>query len=149
MPFDLAKLISECEAAFDGEEPQNKIIDVLTKSLCDPASVKAVLAPTRRTGFEKLYVSEQFTILHFIWAPKMAMPAHNHNLWSVVGVYEGREDHIFWRRDEKKSPHRIRAIGSASIGAGEVLSMDENAIHSVLNPTDLFTGGIHIYTQAA
>ncbi|OEE85338.1 hypothetical protein A1OQ_18070 [Enterovibrio norvegicus FF-162] len=146
MAFDLARLIKECESAFEKPNPQKHIVDILTESLRNPTSVAAVLQPARRAGYETLYVSDAFTILHFVWAPKMTMPAHNHNLWAVVGVYEGREDHIFWRRNDEQAASEICAVGAATLAPGEVLSMDTNAIHSVLNPTDLFTGGIHIYS---
>ncbi|EOD78803.1 metal-dependent protein of the double-stranded beta helix superfamily-like protein [Grimontia sp. AD028] len=147
MSFDLKTLIERCEEALEQENPQQAIKRLLRESLRDPGSVKLALMPGNRADFEFLYESDDLTILHFIWAPKMTMPAHNHNLWAVVGVYEGREDHIFWQKagDSRFGEADIRAVGAASIAAGEVLSMDNQAIHSVTNPTHLFAAGIHIY----
>ncbi|USH05112.1 hypothetical protein K6Q96_17965 [Grimontia kaedaensis] len=147
MSFDLKKLIERCEEALEHENPQQATKRLLRESLQDPGSVKSALMPGNRADFEFLYESDNLTILHFIWAPKMTMPAHNHNLWAVVGVYEGREDHIFWQKADNSEygDADIRPVGAASIGVGEVLSMDSHAIHSVTNPTCLFAAGIHIY----
>src|SRR5674476_1451732 len=43
-------------------------------------------------------VASDLTILNVIWAPRMTIMPHNHQMWAVIGVYTGREDNIFWRR---------------------------------------------------
>lgn len=142
MAFDIETFILDCQDALKSESPIPEIEKILKESLSEPSAVKEVLNPAPQASYSPLYVSDELTILHFIWAPKMTMPLHNHNMWAVVGVYEGREDHIFWRENPDGT---LRAAGAASIAAGETLFMGEPAIHSVTNPTSLFTGGIHIY----
>ena len=40
---------------------------------------------------------------------------------------------------------KIEAAGAKSIAQGEVLALGKNLIHSVTNPTEVFTRAIHIY----
>jgi len=70
---------------------------------------------------------------------------HNHKVWAVIGVYEGREDNIFWRRLKSPDNNKIEAAGAKSIGAGEVASLGKDLIHSVSNPISRFTRAIHVY----
>jgi len=62
-------------------------------------------------------------------------------MFSVVGIYSGREDNIFWRRTEKS----IEAFGAKSLGVGDVVTLDRTIIHSVLNPIGKMTCAIHVY----
>jgi predicted metal-dependent enzyme (double-stranded beta helix superfamily) len=62
-------------------------------------------------------------------------------MWSVVGIFAGREDNIFWRRVEQ----RIEAAGARSLGATEVTSLGPDIIHSVTNPIGKMTRAIHVY----
>ena len=66
---------------------------------------------------------------------------HNHRMWALIGIYTGREDNILWRREEGS----IRARGVNVMFPGDVAALGPEAIHSVTNPLDRFTGGIHIY----
>jgi uncharacterized protein YjbI with pentapeptide repeats len=45
-----------------------------------------------------LYHASDLTILNVVWAPRMTIMPHNHQMWAVIGIYTGREDNIFWRR---------------------------------------------------
>ena len=56
------------------------------------------LGEPKRSEVQKLYHSSDLTILNVIWAPRMTIMPHNHQMWAVIGVYTGREDNIFWRR---------------------------------------------------
>jgi len=84
------------------------------------------------------------TILHIVWPPSFTSTPHNHLLWAEIGVYSGREDNIFWRRTpDAKWP--IGATGAASLCAGSCLSLEHDVIHSVTNPLDRVTAGLHVY----
>jgi predicted metal-dependent enzyme (double-stranded beta helix superfamily) len=62
-------------------------------------------------------------------------------MWALIGIYTGREDNIFWRRTEG----RLEAYGAECLFEGDVAVLPSTAIHSVTNPLDRFTGGLHIY----
>jgi predicted metal-dependent enzyme (double-stranded beta helix superfamily) len=80
-----------------------------------------------------------------VWRPQMVLFPHNHEMWTVVGIYTGREDNIFWRKD-KDDPHGlIEAAGAKALSEGEATSLGRDVIHSVSNPIPRFTGALHIY----
>ncbi|OEE61442.1 hypothetical protein A1OS_19235 [Enterovibrio norvegicus] len=143
--FELDSLIEACQHALTTDTPQEAIRNIVSDMIQDHHQVRQALGQQNVASVEKLYASETLSIVNFVWAPHMTMPAHNHNMWAVVGVYEGREDHIFWRRKKDAGEGEIEAAGAASISSGEVICMNIDAIHSVTNPTNLFTRAIHIY----
>ena len=66
-------------------------------------------------------------------------------MWAEVGVYHGREDNIFWRRCSPTAPWQIEAVDGASIRTGACHSLTRDAIHSVNNPLDRITAGLHLF----
>lgn len=66
---------------------------------------------------------------------------HNHAMFSVVGIYAGREDNVFWRR----TGNTIEAAGARTLGAGDVATLGRDVIHSVLNPLAKLTCAFHVY----
>ena len=75
----------------------------------------------------------------------MTINPHNHRIWSVIGIYQGREDNIFWRRQPGRPDGRIEAAGAQSLLAGDVTPLGQDIIHSVTNPIERLTGAIHVY----
>ena len=145
MPFNLDTFIKNCKAALNSDKPQELISDIVQNAVRDPHSIFAALGKPDRSKIEKLYVSSDLTIINVVWAPKMTLLPHNHNTWAVIGVYEGREDNIFWRRLKGDQNRKIEAAGAKSIAATEVAALGKNLIHSVTNPTSDFTSAIHVY----
>lgn len=71
----------------------------------------------------------------------MNLMPHNHLMWASIGIYTGREDNILWRKKEGSlEAHDVRCLF-----AGDVATLSQDAIHSVTNPLERFTGGLHIY----
>lgn len=83
--------------------------------------------------------------MNIVWPPSYTQAPHNHLLWAEIGVYTGREDNIFWRRSAPGSKWPIEAVGAASLCAGSHYSFAFDLIHSVTNPLDRVTAGIHVY----
>jgi len=71
----------------------------------------------------------------------MSLMPHNHQMFSVIGIYSGREDNVFWRRTGTS----IEAAGAKSLGVGDVASLGRDIIHSVLNPIGKMTCALHVY----
>ena len=145
MSFNLEVFIAQCKSAIADSKPKESVAALVSKAVLDPDSIFAALGQPDRAAIEKIHVSEDLTIINVVWAPKMTLLPHNHNIWAVIGVYAGREDNIFWRRKEDDPDGKIDAAGARSIASGEVAMLGENAIHSVTNPTSAFTSAIHVY----
>ena len=140
--FDLDQFIADCTAAVKGEKSQAAVGEVVARAVADPAGILRVLGEPTRGEMQKLYQSDDLTILNVIWAPWMTLLPHNHNAWALIGIYTGREDNIFWRR---LPDGRIEAAGARALGAKDAVPLGPDIIHSVTNPLPRLTGAIHVY----
>lgn len=145
MSFKLEGFINNCLSAISGPKSQHVISDLVADAISQPESIFGEIGNSKRAMIERLYVSDELTIINVVWAPKMTLLPHNHRTWAVIGVYVGREDNIFWRQLKGDSSNKIEAAGAKSIAAGEVASLGKDVIHSVTNPVSGFTRAIHVY----
>ncbi|KAA3632760.1 MAG: hypothetical protein DWQ08_02925 [Proteobacteria bacterium] len=137
--FDKDRFIQDCmEAVGDG---QAAVREVVQAALSNPGSVISKLGEPEHAGIAPLYRDSDLTIINFAWAPCMSLMPHNHQMFAVIGIYSGREDNIFWKRNESG----IEAAGAKSLGVGDVATLGKNIIHSVLNPIGKMTTAIHVY----
>jgi len=140
--FDLDRFVADCRAAHTADRSHKHVREVVARAVSDPGAVLAALGEPKRGGVYKLHHSSDLTVLNVVWAPGMTIMPHNHQMWAVIGVYTGREDNIFWRRGEQGP---LTAAGAKVLFAGDVASLPMEAIHSVTNPLQSFTGALHIY----
>jgi len=143
--MDIEQLIQDCVAAVSDSAPTKAVREILARAVSDPAGLLQVLGEPEQAGIQRLHVSDELTVLNVIWAPRMTLMPHNHNMWATIGVYGGREDNIFWRRLPDDAKGRVEAAGAKSLGPKDVRPLGEEIIHSVTNPTAKLTGAIHVY----
>ena len=137
--FELERFIEDCkQAKTDG---QAAVREVVARAVSEPGAVIKALGEPDEAGFEALYRSDDLTIINFTWAPMMTLMPHNHNAWAVIGLYAGREDNIFWRKDGD----RIEAAGAKSLMPGTANALGRDIVHSVTNPIEKLTTAIHVY----
>lgn len=137
--FDKVQFVEDCKDAIgDG---QKGIREVVERAVSDPAAVIRAMGEPTDAGIVPLYRSKDLTIMNFIWGPYMTLVPHNHNMFSVVGLYSGREDNVFWRRVDGA----IEVAGGRSLGSAQVATLGRDIIHSVLNPISKKTAAFHVY----
>ena len=137
--FDKERFIEDCLVAVKQGQPA--VREVVQSAVSDNSGVMRDLGEPRQAGITPLYRSSELTVLNFAWAPCMSLMPHNHQMYAVIGIYSGREDNVFWRRNESG----IEAAGAKTLGVGEVATLGRNIIHSVLNPIAKMTCAIHVY----
>jgi predicted metal-dependent enzyme (double-stranded beta helix superfamily) len=138
--FDLERLISDCETALVETHPHLAVREILDRVLIHPARVADRMRP-ERGGITLLHHTPELTVIDVVWAPGMALYPHDHRMWAVIGVYTGREDNTFFRRDGSTlTPSNGRVLE-----AGTVTVLGSSTIHSVANPLSTLTGAIHVY----
>jgi len=117
--FDLDRVIADCHEAVAADPSHKGVREVVARAVSDPAAVVGGLGEPRRAEVQRLYSSEELTILNVVWGPRMTIMPHNHLMWAVIGIYTGREDNIWWRRlpDDRR---RIEAAGAKSLGERDV-----------------------------
>ena len=145
MVFDLDQFVADCGEAAKDHVPTRAVREIVARAVDDPKSILDELGTPARGEVQRLFVSDELTVINVIWAPGMMIMPHNHNMWAVIGVYGGREDNIFWRRCNGEPHGLIEAAGAKSIGPREVRPLGKDVIHSVSNPTSKFTAAIHVY----
>ena len=145
MAIDIDQLIADCAAAVNDSAPTKAVRETLARVVSNPAGLVQALGEPAQGGIQRLHVSDELTVLNVIWAPRLTLMPHNHNMWATIGVYGGREDNIFWRRLPDDSKGCIEAAGAKSLGRGDVRPLGEDIIHSVTNPTAKFTAALHVY----
>jgi predicted metal-dependent enzyme (double-stranded beta helix superfamily) len=144
--FDLERFVADCRAARVQDESHRTVREVLARAVSDPAAVLKSLGEPKRAMIQKLYHTNELTILNVIWGPMMTLMPHNHRMWAVIGVYTGREDNIFWRQvggDEGAT--KIEAAGARELCEKDAEPLGRDIIHSVTNPIPRLTGAIHVY----
>lgn len=138
--LDVDTLIADCIAASAEGEPRRAVGDVLTRVVSQPEAVAAALPPLRG-GITPLHHSPELTILNIVWAPHMALAAHDHRMWAAIALYSGGEDNAFYRRADQG----IVESGGKSLHPRDVCLLGSETIHSVVNPTGEYAGAIHVY----
>jgi len=137
--FEKEKFIEDCKRAVT--EGQKAVREVVTEAVSDPSGVLSALGEPEHAGIVPIHRSKDMTIINFVWAPCMSLMPHNHQMFSVVGIYAGREDNLFWRRTDST----IEAAGAQSLGIGDVATLGRDIIHSVNNPIAKMSCAIHVY----
>jgi predicted metal-dependent enzyme (double-stranded beta helix superfamily) len=141
MHFERDRFVEDCVAASRESDSQRAVQEVLENAVDDADGVLTRLGAPQQAGIDVLHRSPTLTIFAAHWAPRMSLPAHDHRMWALIGLYTGREDNIYWRR----MAGRLQAYHANVLFAGDVAALPADAIHSVTNPLLRFTGAIHIY----
>jgi predicted metal-dependent enzyme (double-stranded beta helix superfamily) len=143
--FDLDRFIADCRDATNADPTHKIVSEVVARAVSEPLVMLAGLGEPTRAGVDKLYCSDELTILDVVWGPGMTIKPHNHLMWAVIGIYTGREDNIFWRRLPGEAAGKIEAAGAKSLGVRDVAPLGRDIIHTVTNPLPRLTGAIHVY----
>lgn len=139
--FEIDRFIEDCRSAVREDDSHKAVREVIAEAVDDPGAVLKGLGEPAGSGLNTLYRSDDLTILNLVWAPYMTLRPHNHNMWAVIGLYGGREDNIFWRRNADG----LEAAGAKTLLTGDVAPLGRDIIHSVNNPLDKLTAAIHVY----
>src|SRR5688572_23230414 len=114
--FAVDLFLDSCRAAAAATDAQKVVRELVAEAVSDPAAVATAFGDPEHAGLHVLYRAPDLTVLDFTWAPWMCFKPHNHCMWSVVGIFSGREDNVFWRR----AGNGIEAAGARSLGSREV-----------------------------
>ncbi len=142
--FDVEQFVADCRAALAQDHSFAAVREVVARAVSTPSAVVKSLGEPAHAQIQRLYRSPELTVLNVIWAPKMTIFPHNHNMAAVIGIYSGREDNIFWRRSPSDA-HHVEAVGAKALSDRDAALLGPEIIHSVTNPIECFTGAIHVY----
>jgi predicted metal-dependent enzyme (double-stranded beta helix superfamily) len=133
-------LVAACVEAVGQSDARGAIRDILSRFVTSRAATGDSDEPA--VGLSVLYRSADLTVLDVIWPPLMTLFPHDHRMWAAIGIYGGREDNAFYRRDGES----LVSSGGRELADGAVLLLGDDVIHSVHNPArSSYTGAIHVY----
>src|SRR5258705_12651146 len=138
--FDLDRLVADCRAAL-GSPSAEAIKEMLTAVVAHPADIEAALGTPRVGGISTLHHSPELTILNVVWAPGMAIYPHDHRMSAIIGLYGGREDNVFYRRNGG----RLATAGGRELNVSDVAGLGKNVIPPLSHPLRRFPGPAPIY----
>jgi predicted metal-dependent enzyme (double-stranded beta helix superfamily) len=134
-------LVAACVEAIGESDPRGAIRDVLSGFVTNK-ELTGGRSDDMAVGLDVLYRSTDLTVLNVIWPPLMTLFPHDHRMWAAIGIYGGREDNAFYRRDGES----LVSSGGRELADGAVLLLGDDVIHSVHNPApSSYTGAIHVY----
>jgi predicted metal-dependent enzyme (double-stranded beta helix superfamily) len=134
------EVVADCVEALAEPDPRGAVREVLTRLVTDRALTEGRDEFT--VGLHVLYRSHDLTVLNVIWPPLMTLFPHDHRMWAAIGIYGGREENAFYRRDGDA----VVPSGGRELADGAVLLLGDDVIHSVHNPArSAYTGAIHVY----
>ncbi len=143
--FDIERFVESCRAIQAAGDNQAAVRELVAEAVSDPAALMQAVGEPTHAGIHTLYQSDDLTILNLVWGPYMTLMPHNHNMWAVIGIYTGREDNIFWKRQAGAPDGHIEAAGAKALGTGDYVPLGKDIIHSVTNPIPRLTGALHVY----
>jgi predicted metal-dependent enzyme (double-stranded beta helix superfamily) len=139
--FDRDRFMQDCRDALRQAEVHAAVREIVARAVSAPGEVLKALGEPKRSGLEALYRSESLTILNVLWGPGMSLYPHDHRMWAVIGIYSGREDNAFYRRNESG----LTLHGAKTLDIKETIPLGDAVIHAVTNPLDQITAAIHVY----
>ena len=99
--FDLQDFVHQCREALAEPQPARVIESLVQSALSNPDEVRAAFAevasgqPPGLITFAALDAT--LTVADITTPPGLRSPAHDHQMWAVIGVYEGQELNEFYR----------------------------------------------------
>jgi predicted metal-dependent enzyme (double-stranded beta helix superfamily) len=139
--MNINQFVHDCIVANEEADAQAAVNEVLARAVSTPEAVLAALGNPERAGLNVLLSSPTLTIFAATWTPQMNLMPHDHLMWANIGIYTGREDNIFWKR----TSDGIKAYSADALFVKDTAMLPADVLHSVTNPLQRFTGGIHIY----
>lgn len=139
--FDKERFVEECRVALKESDGHAAIRELVARAVSDPAGVMRGLGEPQRSGVNTLYRADDLTILNLCWGPGMAFKPHDHRMWAVIGIYTGREENTFFRRNDSG----LTQHGVKQLNVRDTIPLGASIIHAVTNPLDQITAAIHVY----
>jgi len=138
--FNQNDFIEKCEAAISTPNALEVITSLVNDAIAKPQDLENAFVGCDDEE-HLVHVSDDLTIVHIRLTPNVHFPPHDHLMNAVVGIYEGCETHIFYDRTE----HGIVAKPAVTVAAGNLVAVDVDAIHSVVNTGKNRAAALHVY----
>lgn len=143
--FDLQKFVGECRSALDDRNPARRVEALVRNAISDPEAVREAFAKARdaeRQGpITFAWRDASLSVADVTTPPGLKSPAHNHEMWAVIGVYDGQEHNRFYIYEDGKLLEKSERL----LKEGDVAVLGIDTVHSISNPLATVSSAIHVY----
>jgi predicted metal-dependent enzyme (double-stranded beta helix superfamily) len=142
--FDLDAFVDSCRRAVRGPHAPKRVLELMREAVADADAVKRAVPPLGpKVGVldEPIFRSSELTVLNVALRPGGLSIPHNHGMWAVIGIYQGKEANTFFRRSETG----LQEANRRTVEAGEAMLLGADVLHAIENPLDSATLGLHVY----
>lgn len=141
---DLDKFVADCKAALAEDDPTVAVESLVREVIAEPEALHAAFGE-RVTGKSLrdriVFHDDSLTVLQIATVPGLQSPVHNHNMWAVIGVYEGEEYNAFF----EETADGLQQTGERLLKKGDIAVLGPETIHAINNPIDRNSNAIHVY----
>lgn len=145
--FDLERFIAECRRLAALGKPR-QILSLMRQAVRDPAALRQAITPLDgKVGVldaPPLYRAPDLTVLNVTLRPGVLSIPHDHQMWAVIGIYEGQETNTFFRRAQSDEVGLEKA-NTRHLRAGDAILLGADVVHAIENPLPTQTLGLHVY----
>ena len=142
MTFSIEKFISEAREAAQSSEPTRAIRRLLKKALENPGEIADANPLENDEKDVLLFEDDSVSVWITRFVPDIVIPPHEHKMNAFIGVFQGREKNIFFKRQSDG----LKYTGSKVLATGQVLSIGGDGIHSVVADGNEPCCSLHVYT---
>lgn len=137
----LAEFVATCRELAKTQDAVLTIRDAMEQLVADRTKLDDEFPLTGTDNDVTLHEDEHISIITCETMPGINQPPHDHLLQVVIGIIDGAEVHRFFHR----GPDGIEAAGGRTIAAGDVLSMQPEAIHAIAAQGPETCRAVHVY----
>jgi len=143
--FDLQQFVRECQSALDDPKPALRVEALIKEAISDPNAVREAFAEAKNLELQGpitfAWRDASLSVADVTTSPGLRSPAHNHEMWAVIGVYDGQEHNRFYRYEDGK----LHEKGERLLKEGDVAVLGPEAVHAIANPLPANSSAIHVY----
>ncbi len=141
---DLDAFVEDCKSALASDDPAAAVEGLVRDVIADPEGLHAAFGE-RTTGKSLrdriVFHDDNLTVLQAATVPGLQSPVHNHNMWAVIGVYDGVEHNAFF----EETGGALKQTGERLLKSGDVAVLKPETIHAIDNPIERKSNAIHVY----
>jgi predicted metal-dependent enzyme (double-stranded beta helix superfamily) len=138
--FTFQTMVDDLHACVGVSDSRAAIRSYLEELIQNPSTLLA--ASDQLNATETLFFEDDnLSIWHCRFQPGTIMPPHEHLLPVFIACYAGEEKSVLFQSTDAGLDH----IGDLSAHAGDVILLDQDAIHAVTANSDRPSEAIHVY----
>lgn len=139
--FEVESFVQDMRDIAANADAARNLRAYMDRIFTDPSSIEAAFEGSQ-PGDIILFEDDSVSVWRTSFQPGVSVPAHDHQLSAVIGVYHGEERNDFFEADPSGG---VRRSSDVLLGIGDVLSIGPNAIHSVTCVSQAPCLGLHVY----